>query len=226
MRTSHETSTPHPVAALLPWYLTETLKPSEHRTVDEHLATCAECRAELERLAQLRTPLQTAWAEEPTPELHVKQTVMADVEADRAVRHLSNDRTAPGGVGDNRLEQWFRNLFAPRWVPALAATLLVGQLALLLWTAGPQTNSSQDVIATRGIPPASVHLTIRFQESASEARIRAVILQLKGRLVDGPTMDGVYTISIPIADSTTLDSTLAYLREQPDLIRQVERAIR
>jgi hypothetical protein len=39
-------------------------------------------------------------------------------------------------------------------------------------------------------------------------------------------MDGVYTISIPMADSTTLDSTLAHLREQPDLIRQVERAIR
>jgi anti-sigma factor RsiW len=225
MRTTHEASMAHPAAALLPWYLTGTLKESERRTVDKHLATCAECRAELESLAQLRVPLRTAWAEEPTPVLHVKPAVMAQVQADRAARHLPN-RTASDHVVGNAVEQWFRNLFAPRWVPALAATLLIGQLALLLWTAGPHSSPPPDHVTTRGIPAASVHVTVLFQESASEARIRATILDLKGRLVDGPTTDGVYTIAIPVAESAALDSQMARLKQQPDLIRRVERVLR
>ena len=225
MRTPHEGSTAHPVAALLPWYLTGTLKESERRTVDAHLATCAECRAELESLAQLRAPLQGAWAEEPMPILHVKQSVMTQVQADRRSHHVPS-ATAPDGSAGNALEQWFRNLFAPRWIPALAATLLIGQLALLLWTAGSQTAPPPDAVTTRGIPPPSIRVTLMFQEAASEARIRAAILDLKGRLVDGPTADGVYTVAVPVAESATLDSQLARLKQQPDLIRRIERVLR
>jgi hypothetical protein len=221
MTTPHQTSTPHPAAALLPWYLTGTLKESEHQAVDRHLADCAECRAELERLAQLRTPLQAAWSEEPMPELHVKQAVMAKIAAD----DKNSSKNAGGSVEGANMEQWFRNLFAPRWMPALAATLLVGQLALLLWTAGPQDRSSQDIVSARGIPPASLQVMIRFQESAPEARIRAVILNLKGRLVDGPTADGAYKIAVPLSNSEQLDTALERLRQQPDLIRSAERVL-
>ena len=129
MTAPNNASMAHPAAALLPWYLTGTLKESERRAVDEHLATCAECRAELESLTQLRAPLQAALAEEPMPLLHVKQTVIAQIQADRDSHHTPA-ATAPNGEVGNALEQWFRNLFAPRWVPALAAMLLIGQLAL------------------------------------------------------------------------------------------------
>lgn len=225
MRTPHEASTAHPAAALLPWYLTGTLKESERRTVDEHLSTCAECRAELESLAKLRAPLQAALADEPMPILHVKQTVMAQVQADRESHHVAS-ATAPDGGAGNALEQWFRNLFAPRWIPALAATLLIGQLALLLWTAGSQTVLPLDAVTTRGIPPASVRVILVFQESASEARIRAIIRGLNGRLVDGPTADGVYTVEVPLAESAALDTGISRLQQQPDLIRRAERALR
>ena len=165
MRTPHEVSMVHPAAALLPWYLTGTLKESERRAVDEHLAACAECRAELESLTRLRAPLQAALAEEPMPVLHVKQAVMVQVHADRDSRYVPN-ATASDRVIGNAVERWFQNLFAPRWVPALAATLLIGQLALLLWTVGTQSSPSSDLVTTRGIPPASVRVTLVFQESA------------------------------------------------------------
>ena len=225
MRTPHEASTAHPAAALLPWYLTGTLKESERQTVDEHLSTCAECRAELESLAKLRAPLQAALSDEPMPILHVKQSVMAQVQADRGSHHVAS-ATAPDGGAANAFEQWFRNLFEPRWIPALAATLLIGQLALLLWTAGSQTVSPLDAVTTRGIPSASVRVILVFQESASEARIRAVIRGLNGRLVDGPTADGVYTVEVPLAESAALDTGISRLQQQPDLIRRAERALR
>jgi Putative zinc-finger len=225
MRTPHEASMAHPTATLLPWYVTGTLKESERRTVDEHLATCVECRAELESLARLRAPLQAALAEESMPVLHVKQAVLMEIQADRDSRYVPNATASHKGVG-NAVERWFRNLFAPRWVPALAATLLIGQLALLLWTVETQNSPPPDLVTTRGISPASVHLTLMFKESASEARIRAVILDLKGRIIDGPTTEGVYTIAIPVAESTTLDLQMARLKQQPDLIRRIDRVPR
>ena len=221
MSAPHEAPTAHPAAALLPWYLTGTLKESERRTVDEHLATCAACRAELETLVKLRAPLQAAWTEEPTPTLHVKQSVMAQVQAGRPSPHLLPPAAAHGGAG-NAVEQWFRNLFAPRWIPALASILLIGQLALLLWMSAPQMTPPHTV-TTRGIPAASVRATLVFQESAPEGRIRGVIQDLKGRLVDGPTSEGAYTVEVPIAESAGLDTRIARLRQQPDLIRRVER---
>ena len=225
MRTPHEVSMVHPAAALLPWYLTGTLKESERRAVDEHLAACAECSAELESLTRLRAPLQAALAEEPMPVLHVKQAVMMEIQADRDSRYLPN-ATASDRVVGNAVERWFRNLFAPRWVPALVATLLIGQLALLLWTVGTQSNPSSDLVTTRGIPPASVRVTLMFQESASEARIRAAIRDLNGRLVDGPTADGIYTVEVPLAESAALDTRISRLQQQPDLVRRAERVLR
>ncbi len=221
MTTPNEASMAHPAATLLPWYLTGTLKEAERRTVDEHLATCADCRAELDSLAQLRAPLQAALAAEPTPVLHVKEAVMAQVRTEREARHSPNASPSDGWAG-HAVEQWFRNLFAPRWVPALAATLLIGQFALLLWTAGPQTIPPPDQVTSRGVSPAAVRVMLVFQKSASEARIRAVILNLKGRLVDGPTADGVYTITIPAAESAGLEASLKRLQQQTDLIRKAE----
>ena len=159
------------------------------------------------------------------PTLHVKQSVMAQVQANRRSDHGLSASASDGGTG-NALEQWFRNLFAPRWIPALASMLLIGQLALLLWMAGPQTEPPPDGVTTRGIPPTSVRVALVFQESAPEARIRAVIRDLNGRLVNGPTADGVYTVEVPIAESATLDTRITRLRQQLDLIRRAERALR
>lgn len=225
MSTPHEAPTAHPAAELLPWYLTGTLKEPERRAVDEHLATCQECRDELQTLVKLRAPLRTTWADEPMPDLHVKQSVMAQVQADRASHHALHSTASDGSAG-NALEQWFRNLFAPRWIPALASVLLTGQFALLLWMSGPQMAPPPDTITTRGIPLASVRMTLVFQESAPEARIRGVIQDLNGRLVDGPTSEGAYTVEVPIAGSAALDTHITRLRQQPDLIRRAERALR
>lgn len=222
MTSRHDPAPAHPTATLLPWYLTGTLKESERKAVDEHLATCVDCRTELDHLTRLRIPMKTAFLEETTPELRVQQHVMGRIQAEETPAQPS-PQTRPGGGASESVEQWFRHLFAPRWFPALAATLLVGQLTLLLWTAGEQTALPPSNIASRGVQPASTRVVLVFQESIPETRIRATILTLKGRLVDGPTADGRYTIEIPSTEAGSLDRQLRTLQQQRDVVRRAER---
>ena len=222
MTTRHDLAPAHPTATLLPWYLTGTLKEAERQAVDEHLATCAECRTELAHLARLHLPMKTAFLEETTPELRVQQEVMGRIQAEGTFAQPA-PQTRPGEGATESVEQWFRRLFAPRWIPALAATLLVGQLTLLLWTAGEQTALPPSNIASRGIRPLSTRVVLVFQESIPERRIRATILALNGRLVDGPTTDGRYTIEISSTEARSLDQQLHRLQQQSDVIRRAER---
>lgn len=222
MTTRHDLAQTHPTATLLPWYLTGTLKESDRQAVDAHLASCADCRAELAHLAGLRIPMKTAFAEETTPELRVQQHVMDRIRAEGADVPSTLTPTSDGGTAES-VEQWFRRLFAPRWIPALAAVLLIGQLTLLLWTAGEQTALPPSGITSRGLPAASTRIILVFHESIPEGRIRATILALNGRLVDGPTADGRYTLEIPSTEAVALDQQLHALRQQSAVIRRAER---
>lgn len=226
MSSPHDARPEHPTAMLLPWYLSGALKESERRAVQEHLASCADCRLELDNLKALRSPLKAALADQPIPALEVKRAVMAQIhaETERGARRPSG--VNPGGGFGEGVEQWFRNLLAPRWAPMLASTLLIGQLVLLLWTAGEQTVLTPGPVTTRNLPPAATRVTLAFTPSASETHIRATIRALNGRLVDGPTADGLYTIEIPPAESGNLDAQLQKIRQQSDVIRRAERLSR
>jgi len=43
-----------PIRELIPWYVTGRLDPADIRAVDEHLETCADCRAELTEATRVR----------------------------------------------------------------------------------------------------------------------------------------------------------------------------
>lgn len=147
---------------------------------------------------------------------------MIRIQAETLPIRSAESATSGGGTAES-VEQWFRRLFAPRWIPALAVILLIGQLTLLLWTAGEQTALPPSHIASRGIQPLSTKIILVFQDSIPEARIRATILELNGRLVDGPTTDGRYTIEIPSTEAAALDQQLHALQQQSPVIRRAER---
>ena len=60
----------HAVTLLLPWYANGTLGEPERQQCEEHLQTCASCRAELAELRSLQTEIYEVCAEtaaaEPT----------------------------------------------------------------------------------------------------------------------------------------------------------------
>ena len=147
---------------------------------------------------------------------------MSRIQAETLPIHSVESATSEAGAAES-VERWFRRLFAPRWIPALAVILLIGQFALLLWTAGEQTALPPSHIASRGIQPVSTKVVLVFRDSIPEARIRKTILELNGRLVDGPTADGRYTIESPSTDAAALDQHLDALQQQSHVIRRAER---
>lgn len=207
----------HPEEALLPWYVNGTLREDERRQVDQHLSSCAACRAELDELAQLNVQLSEVYAGQSHPSTQVQGTVLAQV-----TREASAKRAKPG-TGAQRpkgLVDWFQSLFAPRWAPALVVTLLVAQLGLLLWSMSRPILSDQ--VTTRGLGSPTVRLRVVFLETVPERQIRALIQDSHGRIVDGPTPDGVYIMEVPARDQAAVQKKIDVLRSQTETIRTVE----
>jgi anti-sigma factor RsiW len=207
----------HPEGALLPWYLNGTLREDERHHVNQHLLSCATCRAELDELAQLNVQLHEVYAAQSEPSPQIQRAVLAQVQLE-----ASATRAEPvtGPQRQNGGDDWFRFLFVPRWAPALAVTLLVAQLGLLLWSMTRPTLSDQ--VTTRGLGAPMVWLRVVFQETASARQIRALVQGLRGRIVDGPTPDGAYIMELPAGDQAAAQKNVDVLRSQTETVHTVE----
>jgi hypothetical protein len=144
--------------------------------------------------------------------------------SDRAVSS-SESRTRPNAP--TLITDGVRGLYAARWAPVLASMLIVAQFGLLVWALGLRSSGnsghpgSAGPLVSRSVPTAVVRLHVAFQDTAAELTIRTAIRELKGRVVDGPTADGVYTIEVP--EAVAVDERVSDLRVQRQLFRSVER---
>ena len=207
----------HPEGALLPWYLNGTLREDERRQVDQHLSSCAACRAELDELAQLNVQLHEVYAAQSEPPSRLQRAVLGQVALEASTKGA---KSVSGPQRLKGLDEWFRSLFAPRWAPVLVVTLLVAQLGLLLWSMTRPTLLDQ--VTTRGLGAPTVRLRVVFQETASERQIRSLVQGLRGRIVDGPTSDGAYIMEFPAGDQAAAQKKVDVLRSQRESVRTVE----
>lgn len=207
----------HPEGALLPWYLNATLREDERRQVEQHLSSCAACRAELDELARLNVQLHEVYAAQSEPSPKIQQAILAQIKLKASAKRA---KSVTGPQWLNGLGDWLRSLFVPRWAPALAVTLLVAQLGLLLWSMTRPTLSDQ--VTTRGLGAPTVRLRVVFQETASERQIRSLVQGMRGRIVDGPTPDGAYIMELPAGDQAAVQKKVDALRSQTESVRTVE----
>ena len=219
----HETLDPkvHAVAMLLPWYLNGTLTDDERREVTQHLAGCEACRNELEELTVTRASMKELYASESGPSSRAFTTVMAKVTA-APTRPPASAISTNGHAGIlEHMEGWLRDLFLPKWAPALAVALIVGQSGLLLWTV--QLPDSSDGISARSVSPAAgVRFRIAFQPSAEERQIRSLLQQLQARFISGPLPNGVYFIEMAAGDTAAIQQEVDAIRGQRDVVRMIE----
>jgi len=206
----------HEEALLIPWYCNGTLAREERERVEIHLGSCASCRADVELWRRVGEEV-SAPAAPPVP--HPAQ-----------LRRLLE--RAGANVDDSGEPASGRPLPArgpvPSRLPARWRLVLVGQaaalVALLAWTAIPRgagTPAPYRTLAAPAVEPAGWRLHAVFAEQTSEKELRALLVSLGARLVDGPSPLGVYTVEVP----ATLDpaSTVAVLRTRPE-VRFVEPA--
>jgi hypothetical protein len=180
---------------LLPWRSNGTLEPEEAALVEAHLAECAECRADAE----------------------------ADARVGQMVAGLSLDLEHGWAAIGNELEKpapaKSRVSFLRRPVPvgwmiggqAAAAVLLVGVFVAL-----PDAVPDPAYRAL-GSAPANMagNMVIVFQPEASEAAIRAALLDSKARVVDGPNASGAYVLHV--GDEGRAEA-LQQLRARPEVM--------
>ena len=168
-------------------------------------------------------------AQRPGPSPAAFSTLMRRIEQEKQTQGEKNTQPTTSSWWET-VESAFRSLFEIQWVPALASVLIVGQAFLLLSLIGTpegQQGQGNGTIYERGIPqgtPAtpSLKIEVQFVETAQERPIRGLVRDLGGRIIDGPTEDGRYTLGFPISPGLSSDSILTMLGKHPELVQKAQ----
>lgn len=186
---------------LLPWYVNGRLESGEHRMVEEHLARCAECRAELEgeaRLARAYSGLLDDAPETPTP-ARASALAAARARPRRSVRSPAG-RFGAGGLA----------LIAASQVAIIGLSLVVYSQFQR-----PAAGEYHALAAPAATPAAIGNLIVIFRPDTPEQVLRATLHAVGARIVDGPTAADAYVLAVAPA---ALTGTLATLRARPDIV--------
>ena len=178
--------------ALLPFYANGTLEGAERAAVEAALVEDADLRAELAALQAIRDTMQSQEAESPG-DLGLAR-LMRDVEAE------TRTDMAPPAANDNVVPLARLRL----WQVAAALVLALGLGFNMLPDAGrapgPENAMSEDPAAAEpGFSLASggaADFTVIFAPDATEAAIRALLLEAGVEIIGGPSALGLYGLGL------------------------------
>jgi len=215
----------HTEPILLPGYVNRTLPSEEEQQVANHLKTCVTCQQELQEVTAMQAAIKNSIAQRPGPSPAAFSTLMRRIEQEKQAQTQRIPQPITPSWWET-IESAFRSLFEVQWVPALASLLIVGQAFLLLSLMGTPEGQHQrgEPIIERGIPQAppqgsAFKVRVGFQSHAEAQHIREFLQTLNGRIIDGPSSDGTYTLAISQQGTMTLDTLLTELRQQTNLIQ-------
>ena len=219
----------HAEATLLSGYATRTLTEEEHHQVEQHLKTCPACRQELQEVTAMQTALKTAIHQRKGPSPAAFTKVMTRIHQESQIAPQESQLGSEPTWWEN-INHVFRSIFEVRWAPMLASFLIIGQAVILVSLLGgpaDKVGTRSGPVYERGIPQGSpaipiIKIQVSFVETAQEIHIRNLIHDLGGRIIDGPTADGRYTLGFPVNQGLNSDSILAQLKQYPELIQTAQ----
>lgn len=206
---------------LLPWYAANALEPEERAAIDALLETSESLRTELAQLSALEEGV-TDTAGEPQWNPALIQDAFEQIDAYEA------EKNAPGVMA--RLGAWVDTNLLAGWdgVPNLAKLAVAAQFVLLLavggaWLAGSDTPPGD--YRTVGVSPNAVQLKLQFHPEVDEATLRRTLSEIDGRIVDGPSALGLYTVQIDSLEKDQVEEfaqVLADLLAKEDVIKYAQ----
>jgi anti-sigma factor RsiW len=194
------------MAELLPWYAGDTLEPKEKAAVARHLSICPVCREALEQHRALAVAFESRPDPLWQPTAAKFQSLLDQVDALEA--GAAAPQPKPGSAEPSRpnwlarLGGWLRSApTAPRWAfaaetlafAALALALAIPQLAPRRGGPGPFETLTD---GTEHSAAAGPRLHVVFAEDLTEGEMRGLLRAIGGRVVDGPSAVGAYTVAL------------------------------
>lgn len=172
---------------LLPWLVNGTLRAAERDAVEHHVRMCIACRRELKEQQRVQTALRGQ------PTVHVSA---------RSGLALLDSRLDSLRPGAGTWAQRYRN-FRPF---AVAAGIGVALLGFLLWlTPLPRIGAESYTTLAASPRVEGTSLDVVFAEQTTAAEMHALLAQVDGEIVAGPTDVGRYTVRIA-GESLTADA--------------------
>jgi hypothetical protein len=210
------------VAELLPWYANGTLSVAERSLVDDHVHSCESCgRAlALERriFESVRVPRDNV---EPSPHA-AWQRLAARLDGLQPLQAAHHARAGSATIV-TRPRWWTRfGSSALGLAVALQAATIAVLAVLLVRERYLQEQPRFHTLATpdRTLALAEPLARVAFDASVSSNLARELAADIAGRVVEGPSVNNVYTLAFDSARArpAALDEKVAWLRKQPHVL--------
>jgi anti-sigma factor RsiW len=195
----------HEVAALIPWYVNDTLADNERQRVDAHVGACADCRDDLAVHARIIDEIDRQPVLDYMPAASLKR-LQARLDAAQGKSDLPP--VAPGEP---------RHSVTPwrGWMAASIAALAVaiGLLAADRWVqfAARAAQPKYFTVTSSISRPQGEVIRAVFSPAITLVELQSILDEAQLKIVSGPTEAGVY--SLASSSSLTVRSSLALLRQ-------------
>ena len=216
------------IIELLPWYANGTLDEEERNMMESHLAECHECATEMKSLAAVRRAVVEAGDHAPTLPPLALNRALAEIET-----YEQNQAKSEGKRPPTRFKEQITDLWNRWWqpVPVFARAAIVAQVLLVVALGAVAVYQYQHptVIYRTASGPASAEagatFAVSFRATATEKEIREALLAINGRIVDGPSAQGLYTVQVPTPREGAADNerALETLRKNVRVVQFAER---
>lgn len=214
------------ISLLLPWYVNNTLGTDENDRVEIHLKSCLVCRIELANLQKLS--------------VFVNQEDDVDTAVQAAFSQLKNrihenQRETKRSVSFfDDLASHFKQLASIQKTKKLIqrnpgfvlATVFSCAFLLLLpdyLSVGRMfDNNFQTLSSSHRVATGKNEIRLVFAKNLSEQQIKRIVASIDGKIVAGPTAQGVYRVRIGLENvamtRAEISKIVSSLREHPQII--------
>lgn len=207
---------------LLPWFVAGSLSADESRAVQAFIDSGEIKQGELEEFALFAEAVNEQTVDEPEFRPELLSEVMSQLDAVEQVQADPAVVVQESGQQETQSEGLWQKIQSAiadfQWslTPPLAKVAMAGQFALVIALGAlllMQPDTQQDVTYGTVSSTSSVaqaDLTLAVSASATEAQLRALLIDLDAQIVGGPDSLGMYRIDLP--ESADLAATLAALQ--------------
>jgi hypothetical protein len=188
---------------LLPWYVNRTLDAQDRAQVEQHLARCPACQAEVTRCHAIATAVQLAEASVPLPSPTRFAMLLAQIDATEAVGHPIRSLWAACRDSLRKYGALFSGTpRVARVVLAMEGALVLLLAAVLVW----QAQSVPEALFTTlsrpmEHPTQQGQLRLVVADQMTTRELRELLTGVQATIINGPSPLGIYTVAVPFVAS-------------------------